>query len=194
MDFTNIDWYAECEIEKPYPKSYLRHTQPNFGIAFSYAVYCAGYTLTSFYELLKDSFVCRCIDKGIPRWCASISGYELFGYLTEMENMHKSNFKLCVLPRDMNYWIGWELAYYHYKYKHTFKEIVEHLPIEIWEHLYGCLHTTSDDYAADRIEEFYNNPHKVQNIMNLIYDESCEINESTTRDDSNPKSAETNLF
>lgn len=121
-----------------------------------YAVQEGGYTLEEYMELIAKSEVVEALGGFHPRWCVGISGYELYGYVVGMECKSPENFvDMAGRTPDINYWTGWALALYHWWSAHSFKDIIETIPVKDWMFLYHPLHTCGDNKVIEVLDEKY---------------------------------------
>lgn len=129
----------------------------NLGEAFDYAVNICKKDADEFARLFIASGVAEYYGKGNPKYVVGKSGTELamdiIVSLGENITLHTAQIEY---DCSAEYWAGWILAYYQWKTRKTFRDILK---------LYPTLHEASEDKFVDTLDCLImreNSPTKLQ--------------------------------
>lgn len=109
-----------------YNELYLDDAMQNLGDMIDYAVHDCGYGADDFFRLFLVSGIAASFEKGNPKYVAGMSGVELARAVLRAVNA-ATEFPEPTYSRDCSreYWAGWILAYYQWRKRKRFEDIVE---------------------------------------------------------------------
>ena len=143
-------------MTRAYQEIYLSKAQSVIGDAFDYAVNTCAILGTDFVKLFIASSVSKRLENGEPAYLAGKSGIEIVREIIaetkgkELQIEPQEHF-----GRSKEYWIGWAVAYYQWKYSDIFKV----LSFEDLQKMYYTLHeadiTKFVDIVDSKIKEYF---------------------------------------
>lgn len=132
----------------PYPETYLEAFQRNLAVVFDLALRQEGMEPEEFSRIFAESEVAGFIERGLPAYIAGRSGHEI---LSEMlgRNIEMRDYT----EPGPEYWAGSIVAYVHWAYFRSFREILEAYPLERLLSDYRPMHEAPQSKMADEMGE-----------------------------------------
>lgn len=151
-----------------YDKMYLEKARVALGRMFDYAVYDAGYPLSTFFDMFIRSGLAHRFERGDCDILVGKSGVELAYDVMKLHNPKA----LLPSPRftknkSEEYWTGWAMAYYQWRTARTFSDIVKYSPIDEIKALYSPYHEMDIRHFVNVINEQYMSRKKDSNLKLL---------------------------
>jgi len=138
-----------------YNKLYLSHAMENLAVMFDCGINRYGIPAHLFFCRFITSGISRQIENGNPKYLVGCSGLELADLVIELSGgcQFKQNEHTCSFGRSAEYWAGWVLAYYQWKYNRSFSEMKEKgLDISRVIAMYHPLHEADPEKFCDVAE------------------------------------------
>lgn len=134
-----------------YKKEYLEDAMNNLGDALDYAVSTCGLTSDTFLSLFVTSGIADQFESGVAKFVSGLSGAELVLTVLSASGISRQASSLPPInyARSQHYWCGYILAYFQWKTRMSFREILSLLPISEIERMYPALHEASEEKAVD---------------------------------------------
>lgn len=149
-----------------YDEIYLETAMNNLGDAMEYVVDSLHISKDEFVKLFIASGIAEEFGNGNPTYIMGMSGAELVkavldsvGIKREMPPTASSIYKA------VDYWCGWILAYYQWKSKRPFSNIMRHLSMDDIEVMYTIYHEAPEEKFYDTVEQMIkekNEPTRLQ--------------------------------
>ncbi len=137
-------------MDYAYSEIYLEDAMTNLADAIDYAVNECGLGADEFLDMFIASGIARQFEHGNPKFVAGMSGIELVRSVVECSGKNINLPKpLVVYDCSAEYWSGWILAYYQWHTGRSFKNIKQHITMEMILNLYPTLHEASEDKFVD---------------------------------------------
>lgn len=139
-----------------YSEIYLTDAMHNLGEMTEYAYYACDGDIDHVFKCFVISGYADRFGNGDPDVIAGMSGTEL--YISLMERCGASRKWPEALIRyetDKYYWVGYIMAMFQWRTGLPFRGIFNAISAEDLFTMYPALHTSSDDRAADSIEELF---------------------------------------
>lgn len=98
-------------------------------------------------------------DKGDPRVLSGMSGTELYFAVQRACGLACDEDKIKALTRydtGPAYWCGYILAYFHFRSRHPFSEIINTIDYDYLLSVYPAFHTASDEKCFVEISRYFN--------------------------------------
>ena len=137
-----------------YDEIYLGGAMKNLGEALDYAVNGCGMTMASFMAMFEACGLSEKFGRGVPSVVAGLSGTELVMKVFADSGLHRN------LPPAMDrneagieYWCGKTLAYYQWRRRVSFKDIIKLISPDTFAELYLSLGDSSDEEVTARLDE-----------------------------------------
>ena len=145
-----------------YDRIYLERARITLGRMLDYAVYDLRYDLEEYWELFIASRVAKQFEHGSVSVIAGRSGVELALMAIGIDQDYvKPSF--CE-DKSEEYWLGWALAYYQWKYGLTFEQITEFIAISELKSMYSPYHEMDIRQFCDRVTEIYSERKGMTNL------------------------------
>lgn len=139
-----------------YDKSYLEKAKTSLGRMMDFVVYDLNYDMDEFMQLFIESGVAKRFEHGDSSTVAGKSGvelaYEVLEHTQGDYNRPRPNY---TANRSEEYWTGYVLAYYQWLKAKSFKDIVEHVPMNRIRTLYSPYHEMDIRQFVDKMDELY---------------------------------------
>lgn len=149
-----------------YDEMYLETAMNNLGDAMEYVVDGLNMDKDEFMKLFISSGVADEFGNGNPTYIMGMSGAELVD--TVLENVGIKRVTQPVansIYKAADYWCGWILAYYQWKSKRPFSNIMRHISMEDIEVMYTIYHEAPEEKFYDTVEQMIkekNEPTRLQ--------------------------------
>lgn len=138
-----------------YSKMYLESSQDVLGHAFDWVANTCNKSLSEFCDNFAKSRISRMFEIGYPRYVTGCNGAELVNFVREDLELPEYGFPHeFYADRSPEYWAGWVLAYFQWKTKITFAEILQKIPVEKILLLYPTGHEQDIRSVADTLSEW----------------------------------------
>lgn len=124
---------------KSYHYLYSEDVANNIGTIYQYAVNC-GFDPIIFWNKFINSYVCKEIEMGNPKYLVGHSAIELFNFIINDSNNSDFIIPEPFYSRPRFYWAGWSIAKYQHYRGISFYELNEKVSIEFILFLYDTLH------------------------------------------------------
>ena len=138
-----------------YSNLYLDSAQDILGHAFDWIANTCSEDVAEFCDQFSRSKISTMFESGYPKYVAGCNGAELVNYVMEdlalPEYSYPHEF---YADRSPEYWAGWVLAYFQWKYNFTFKTILQKVSIEKLLTLYPIGHEQDVRNVADILSEW----------------------------------------
>ena len=139
---------------KAYDELYLPLAQKSLARMIDYAVYALNMPLKKFWKKFLKSNYSELFETGDSTILAGMSGVEL---AYAVLNIEPEQIKYNSLYRSEEYWLGYYLAYFQWKYGFTFKEIELFYPIDDMIRLYNPYHEADVEKFCSVLVDAYCN-------------------------------------
>ena len=137
-----------------YSKLYLDRAMINLGAMLDFATNTLNYHLEKFYSYFLVSCISKAFEKGEANIVVGRSGIELaYDVLETLSIEYERKEQSLFLEKSKEYWAGWALAYYQWKYNETFSNIDRFISIEEILSLYHPYHEMDIESFCDKLEE-----------------------------------------
>lgn len=139
-----------------YNKLYLESSQDVLGHAFDWVANTCGASLSEFCDNFAKSRISHMFEIGYPRYVTGCNGAELVNFVREDLELPEYEFPHeFYADKSPEYWAGWALAYFQWKTKLTFAEILQKIPVEKILSLYPTGHEQDIRSVADTLSEWF---------------------------------------
>ena len=133
-----------------YDEQYLDDAMRNLGEAADYAVNACKMSLQKFFDLFITTGYATQFGNGVPKIISGLSGTELVYEIIIKAGIEQ---KLPEVQTEYDcspeYWCGWIVAYYQWRTRRTFKDILQYISANEIEKLYPTLHEASEEKFVD---------------------------------------------
>ncbi len=137
-----------------YDEMYLEPAMNNLGDAMEYAVDNINISKDEFMKLFISSGIAEEFGNGNPTYIMGMSGAELVDAVLDNVGIKKDIPKATSsIYKAVDYWCGWILAYYQWKSKRPFSNIMRHITMEDVEIMYTVYHEAPEEKFYDTIEQ-----------------------------------------
>lgn len=142
-------------MTRAYNKLYLESAQDVLGHAFDWACNTCGENVVLFCEMFAKSRISSLFEIGYPRYVTGCNGAELVNFVREDLGLpeYECPYEF-YMDKSPEYWVGWVLAYFQWRYGVTFKEILQRIPVEKIMALYPTGHEQDIRSVADTLKEW----------------------------------------
>lgn len=153
-------------VTKSYNSLYNEVVSENIGFIYQYAVNC-GFDPIIFWNKFINSYLCKEIEMGNPKYLVGHSAIELFNFI-----INDSNNSDLIIPepfysRSRFYWAGWSIAKYQHYRGLSFYELNKIVSIEQILPLYDTLHEADITKFYMILDEIVFN-HKKESNLKII--------------------------
>jgi len=149
-----------------YDEKYVDNAMQNLGEAFDYAVNSCKMDITDFAGLFISTGIADYFGSGHPKYIVGLSGTELVMEIISNANMQIDFPEPSSNPNcSREYWCGWILAYYQWKNKKRFRDILSKLSITEIYKLYPTLHEASEEKFVDVANSIIENKSNVTRLQ-----------------------------
>ena len=136
-----------------YNEYYIDDAMENLGEAIDYAVNYCGFDINDFFGMFLVSGYADQFGKGVPKVICGMSGMELVWNIAEGVGLHVEFAEHDIsYERSPEYWCGWVLAYYQWKTKRTFQEILSYVSAKSIRNMYWPCHEASEDWFVEHLD------------------------------------------
>ena len=137
-----------------YDRLYLDRAMITLGSMLDFMVNSLGFPIDQAYLYFLTSSVSKRFEKGEADIIVGKSGIEIaYSILEELSIECKEKDSPLALDKSKEYWTGWALAYYQWKYNDSFLGINKFISIEEIRDLYYPYHEMDIESFCDKIEE-----------------------------------------
>ena len=138
----------------------------NIGFIYQYAVNC-GFDPIIFWNKFINSYVCKEIEMGNPKYLVGHSAIELFNFIINDSNNSDFIIPEPFYSRPRFYWAGWSIAKYQHYRGLSFYELNKIVSIEQILPLYDTLHEADITKFYMILDEIVFN-HKKESNLKII--------------------------
>lgn len=137
-----------------YPETYLASAMDRFGDFFDYALVDCRLDREDFLNLFLGSEICTRMENAEPKYLVGRSGPELLE-----ECLYAAGIRMplpeprVTYDRSPEYWVGWALAFFHWRSSRRYADIFRIVSFEEMLSLYPALHEADVGKFADILEE-----------------------------------------
>lgn len=153
-------------VTKSYNSLYNEVVSENIGFIYQYAVNC-GFDPIIFWNKFINSYVCKEIEMGNPKYLVGHSAIELFNFIINDSNNSDFIIPEPFYSRPRFYWAGWSIAKYQHYRGLSFYELNKIVSIEQILPLYDTLHEADITKFYMILDEIVFN-HKKESNLKII--------------------------
>lgn len=153
-------------VTKSYNSLYNEVVSENIGFIYQYAVNF-GFDPIIFWNKFINSYVCKEIEMGNPKYLAGHSAIELFNFIINDSNNSDFIIPEPFYSRPRFYWAGWSIAKYQHYRGLSFYELNKIVSIEQILPLYDTLHEADITKFYMILDEIVFN-HKKESNLKII--------------------------
>ena len=153
-------------VTKSYNSLYNEVVSENIGFIYQYAVNC-GFDPIIFWNKFINSYVCKEIEMGNPKYLVGHSAIELFNFIINDSNNTDFIIPEPFYSRPRFYWAGWSIAKYQHYRGLSFYELNKIVSIEHILPLYDTLHEADITKFYMILDEIVFN-HKKESNLKII--------------------------
>ena len=153
-------------VTKSYNSLYNEVVSENIGFIYQYAVNC-GFDPIIFWNKFINSYVCKEIEMGNPKYLVGHSAIELFNFIINDSNNSDFIIPEPFYSRSRFYWAGWSIAKYQHYRGLSFYELNKIVSIEQILPLYDTLHEADITKFYMILDEIVFN-HKKESNLKII--------------------------
>ncbi len=155
-----------------YDEMYLETAMNNLGDAMEYVVDSLNMDKDEFMKLFVASGIAEEFGNGNPSYIMGMSGAELVDAVFDSVGIHREIPPTASsIYKAADYWSGWILAYYQWKSKRPFSNIMRHISMEDIEVMYSIYHEAPEEKFYDTVEQMIkekNEPTRLQTMRKQI--------------------------
>lgn len=149
-----------------YNEMYLDDAMENLAQMIDFAVNQCGDSLEHFLERFCIAPLSYDFERGNPKYVAGMSGIELAYEVYDMTGEPIGEVTITPsMDRSPEYWCGWVLAYYQWRTKKSFREILKGVSAKELLGMYGTLHEADIKKFAEVMDKKLEEKSKVSRLQ-----------------------------